>query len=281
MKNPKIGLALGGGAAKGLAHIGVLKAFEEGGIPIHAIAGSSIGAVVGGCYAAGVGVSGLTEFALKFGRRSKALWMDPSFFFKGGGILKGDKIEDALRELTGHKKFSDLKIPFFAVATDLITGKEVVLKNGDLHAAIHASFSIPGIFSPVRIGDHLLVDGGVVAPIPTRILKENGCDIIVGVNVATGARVESSIATAGTPGILDVLIQVLSVTQSKMAFHCMELADIHIIPDTADQSWTDFSKHKELIELGYKAAKHHMPVIKAMIASTKFTSFFKRLFKSY
>ncbi len=278
MKNVKIGLALGSGAAKGLAHIGVLKAFEEEGVPIYAIAGSSVGAVIGGAYASGVSVEKLETFAIRFGSKSRAGWMDPAFFFRGGGILKGDKIEGALRELTGPVSFSDLKIPFFPVTCDLITGKEVVLKEGDLQAAIRASFSIPGIFTPVRIGEHLLVDGGVVAPIPTRILREQKCDIIIGVNVSIAPSAESSISSDGVPGILDVLLQVMSITQDKIADHCMAMANVHIVPDIANFSWTDFSNSEKLIALGYEAAKRHMPIIKGMIASGKFTSFIKGLF---
>ena len=280
MAKCKIGLALGSGAAKGLAHIGVLKAFEAEGVPIGDVSGSSIGAVVGGAYAAGVSVDKIIDFAIRFGNRNRAMWMDPAFMFKGGGLIKGGKIENALRELIGPLDFKDLKMPFFAVATDLVSGKEVVLKEGDLNKAIHASFSVPGIFAPVRIGEHLLVDGGVVAPIPTRVLAEMKCDLVIGVNVAIAPKAESSIFSEGNHGIIDVLLQVMSVAQGKIAYHCMETAEVHIIPDVGEYSWTDFSKAEELIELGYQSTKRHMPIIKGIVASNKAISFIKRLFCS-
>lgn len=278
MKGPKIGLALGSGAAKGIAHIGVLKCFEEEGVPIHAVSGSSAGAIAGGAYAAGVSIEKMTEFCKELASRHIVAWADPAFLFRGGGLIKGDKLEKALGELLGVTDFKDLKIPFYAIATDLITGNEVVLKSGDLLAAIHASYSVPGIFSPPRYNGRILVDGGVVAPVPTRVLKEAGCDIIIGVHVATSARTESSLDNDGSPGIFDVLLQVLSVGQQKIALSCMELAAVNIIPDTADCGWTDFSKTDEMVEKGYLAAKHYAPIIKGMAASSRGLSFFRRIF---
>lgn len=277
MREIKIGLALGSGAARGLAHIGVIRALEENGISIDVISGTSIGAVVGGLYAAGLTVKEISEFALEFGKKRVAYWIDPSFF-RGGGLIKGDKIEQALKELTGPIDFKGLKIPFYAVASDLVTFDAVVLAEGQLSRAVRASFAIPGIFSPVRYDGHWLIDGALVAPVPTRVLRENGCDLIIAVNVSTAPEKEESISPQDIPGILDVLMQTIYMAQQKIAEPCMRLADINIVPAVGEYGWTDFSRAADLIEAGYEAAIKVMPGIKRTISRRRRFLFLKRLF---
>lgn len=278
MKRPKIGLALGSGAARGLAHLGVLKALEEDNVPIDVISGTSMGAVVGGLYASGLTVGRMADFAREFGGKTIAYWMDPTFFRKGG-LLKGDRIEQALGELVGPLSFKDLKVPFYAVASDLSTGNEVIFSEGELVRAIRASFAVPGIFAPVKYRDSWLVDGALTDPIPTKILRDVKCGFIIAVNVCTLPGKED-IVSEDNPSIADVMMQVLSITQQKLSEPCMKLADINIIPDVGNYNWTSFAKTDELIDVGYRAAKMAMPAIKRRLSWSRFLPFASHIFRN-
>jgi len=179
----KIGLALGSGSARGLAHVGIIMALEAYNIPIDIISGTSIGSVIGGLYASGATVRQLEEVALSI-KKSKTLFMiDP--VFPHSGLISGDRIEKMLNQFTiEDKTFDDLKIPFAAVATDIESGAEVILNQGKVIDAVRASISIPGIFTPVKYQDYYLVDGGVVDPIPVDVVKMMGADIIIAVSLA-------------------------------------------------------------------------------------------------
>lgn len=181
LEEVKIGLALASGGARGSAHAGVLKVLEREGIPICAIAGSSIGAMVGGAYAAGVSVE-----------RIEREWLDTdlpkvmrSFLptFPRAGLSSGSELRKYLRALLGDARIEELSIPFAAVACDIDTGEAVVLRRGLLADAMRASASIPGIFHPVRWEGHLLVDGGLVEPLPVRVCRELGADLVIGVDI--------------------------------------------------------------------------------------------------
>ena len=182
-KGLKFGLALGGGSARGLAHVGVIKVLEVYHIPIDIIAGTSIGSVIGGLYASGATVRQLEEVALSI-KKSKTLFMiDP--VFPHSGLISGDRIEKMLNQFgIKDKTFDNLKIPFAAVATDVESGAEVILNQGKVIDAIRASISIPGIFTPVKYQDYYLVDGGVVDPVPVDVVKMMGADIIIAVSLA-------------------------------------------------------------------------------------------------
>jgi len=182
-KGLKIGLALGGGSARGLAHVGVILALEAYNIPIDIIAGTSIGSVIGGLYASGATIEQLEEVALSI-KKSKTLFMlDP--VFPHSGLISGDRIEKMLNKFAiKDKTFDDLKIPFAAVATDVESGAEVILNQGKVIDAVRASISIPGIFTPVKYQDYYLVDGGVVNPVPVDVVQMMGADIIIAVSLA-------------------------------------------------------------------------------------------------
>jgi len=179
----KIGLALGSGSARGLAHVGVIMALEAYNIPIDIISGTSIGSVIGSLYASGATVRQLEEVALSI-KKSKTLFMiDP--VFPHSGLISGDRIEKMLNQFAiKDKTFDDLKIPFAAVATDVESGAEVILNQGKVIDAVRASISIPGIFTPVKYQDYYLVDGGVVDPVPVDVVKMMGADIIIAVSLA-------------------------------------------------------------------------------------------------
>ncbi|MDP8246702.1 MAG: patatin-like phospholipase family protein [Candidatus Tritonobacter lacicola] len=181
MSGEKIGLALGGGSARGLAHIGVLDVLLEKGVSVSCVAGTSMGALIGGAFASGVSPSELEDIACNVDLRLMAKLFTPTF--SASGFIDGSRIEDLLRTLIGDKTFSDLKIPFAAVSCNLRTGEEVIITSGSLIEAIRASISIPILFSPVRYKGCFLVDGGLVNPVPVNVVRGIGADNVIAVNV--------------------------------------------------------------------------------------------------
>ena len=182
-KGLKIGLALGGGSARGLAHVGVILALEAYNIPINIIAGTSIGSVIGGLYASGATIEQLEEVALSIKKSKTLFMMDP--VFPHSGLISGDRIEKMLNQFAlKDKTFDDLSISFAAVATDVESGAKVILNQGKVIDAVRASIAIPGIFTPVKYQDYYLVDGGVVDPVPVDVVQMMGADIIIAVSLA-------------------------------------------------------------------------------------------------
>ena len=177
----RIALALGSGAARGLAHIGVLKVFHENSIPVHIVAGSSMGAFIGALYAAGLSVEQIEEIACNVDLKLTAKMMMPSL--KRSGLVAGERIKNLINTIVGNLNIDDCKIPFAAVATDLMSGEEIVIRHGSLTEAVRASISIPAIFTPVRYKNGFLVDGGLVNPVPVSVAKNMGADIVIAVNV--------------------------------------------------------------------------------------------------
>lgn len=183
MKKSKVGLALGSGSARGLAHLGVLKVLEKEKIPIDMIAGTSIGSLIGGAYASGMSLEEGERIAISMDWKQLGGLVDP--VIPRSGFIEGNKVKAFIKILIKDKKIEELKIPFAAVATDIKTGEKVVIRHGSLVEAIRASASIPGIFTPVKRGNRFLVDGGLADPVPISVLKKMGADIIIAVNVIT------------------------------------------------------------------------------------------------
>lgn len=179
-KQLKIGLALGGGAARGWSHIGVIRALKKAGIPIHCIAGTSIGALIGGVYASGK-LDALEELALNMNWKQVMSYLDIAYL--KNGLLDGKKVKKLLSSNFTKKRIQDTSIPFIAVTTDLDKGKEVQLKSGNLVEAIRASISIPGILTPVKYKNHYLVDGGLINPVPVNVVRQMGADIVIAVDL--------------------------------------------------------------------------------------------------
>jgi NTE family protein len=176
-----VSLVLGCGAARGLAHIGVIRVLHEQGYNIASISGTSMGALVGGLYAAG-GLGEFTDIALSFKKVDFFKYLDLSLFAKSG-MLKGDIIIDTLKKIVGDVTIEDLSIPYTAVATDINSGREIWLREGRLYDAIRASIAIPGVFTPHRIGNRLLVDGGIINPVPVMPISDPDADITIAVDV--------------------------------------------------------------------------------------------------
>ena len=176
---PRLGLALGSGAARGLAHIGVLKVLEEAQIPIDIITGTSMGAFIGAMYAAGVPIDHMEKAALEIDWRSMARLLDP--VLPTSGLTDSKKLVSFMAELLPARDFGDLNRPLAVTATDINTGEAVIIKQGDLLEALRAGLAFPGIFSPVRFGQRFLVDGGLCKPIPTDVARHLGADRVIGV----------------------------------------------------------------------------------------------------
>ncbi|OQX80357.1 MAG: hypothetical protein B6D56_05320 [Candidatus Omnitrophica bacterium 4484_70.1] len=182
-KKLKVGLALGSGAARGLAHIGVLKALREEGIPIDYISGSSMGALVGAYFASKGEVTTLEEMILGIDWKKLARLIDPNLIFMLKGLIHGQKIKELLEVIIGDVEFKDLKIPLTVVATDTNTGEEVIIKEGSVIEAVRASISMPAIFMPVKYGRRFLIDGGVVNPVPAGVVRNMGATFVIACNV--------------------------------------------------------------------------------------------------
>jgi NTE family protein len=176
---PRLGLALGGGAARGLAHIGVLKVLETEAIPVHGIAGTSIGAFIGALYAAGVPVQRMEKVARELDWRKMARLLNPAI--PTSGLVDGRKLEDFMVELLPVHTFEALRLPLAVTATDIETGEALVIRKGDLVEALRAALAFPGIFAPVRFGGRFLVDGGLCNPVPVDVVRHLGADCAIGI----------------------------------------------------------------------------------------------------
>jgi len=184
MSETRVALVLGGGGARGLAHIGVLKVLEKNNVPIHHIVGTSMGAFVGGFYAAGTNIKLMEQLALSVDRKFVAQMLSPSLSMSG--LVDGERVRSYLDEFLGNANIEDLGIPFSSVATDLTTGDELIFSSGSLVDAIMASIAIPALFKPVRYQGRYLVDGGLVNPLPVSIAHKLGANVVIAVNVTPG-----------------------------------------------------------------------------------------------
>jgi NTE family protein len=263
-KEPKIGLALGGGGARGIAHIGVLKVLEKEGIKIDFITGTSMGSLIGACYALGLSLEDLEKEALSFNKR-KAL----SHLFDFGNpkisLLGGSKIHKYINHYLKDADFEDTKIPFQAIATDLSTGNEVILKNGDMSKAVIASISVPGIFPPVKIDDRYLIDGGIVNCTPVGLVEKMGADIIIGVDFMLKGEIEIK----KQPSIFETLMQSYEIIRSNGTLANIEKVDkdLVLIQPHLRASFDSFKFYdiNKFIESGEKATIKIMPELKEKV----------------
>jgi NTE family protein len=268
----KIGLALSGGAARGLAHVGAIEVLQKEGIPIDMIAGTSAGAVVGAVYAWNLDVSLLKQHALDANWKTMAPLIDPSL--PKTGFLKGRKIKNLLATyIGGNIKFSDLKIPFACVATDIDTGEEIIINSGPVPEALRASISIPGIFTVVKREGRFLVDGGLTTPVPVHVVRNMGADFIIAVNVnpdvadRMGRGSQQRAAARKEPNIFQIMMQSIYITTYSLARTSLEDADVIIEPDLTHIGAGDFSKTGELITRGRQATREAIPEIKQKLAN--------------
>jgi len=251
-------LALGSGGARGLAHIGVIKVLEENNIPIDFIAGSSIGAMVGGFYASGLTTREMEEITLSTDwHRVFSVLSDPSL---RNGLLGGEKVKAFIESYIDGKKFEDCKIPFVAVATDLKTGEIKVLDKGKMAPSIRASMSIPIIFKPVEIDGKTLADGGLSAPVPVEIVRNMGADIVIAVNLDKHYFDEK-----WNPGWFDIANDSLNILRHHLALLNTATADVAIEIDAGKSYWYQFVNGQNKILAGEKAMKQMLLKLKELI----------------
>jgi NTE family protein len=254
MNQPKIGLALGSGGARGFAHLGVIKVLQDEGIPINLIAGSSMGALVGSFYGAGLEMDRLYKLSTAFKRKYFLDFTVPKM-----GFIAGKKVKEFIKVFTHGKKIEELSIPLGIVATDLLTGEKVVFKTGPVASAVRASISIPGIFIPEKYNGRILVDGGVSDRVPVSVAKEMGADIVIGVDVSMFKR------NAEINSIYDVIMQSIDIMQHEIVANRQVSADIMIRPPVEIYSSRAFTNIEEIIALGEEETKKHLPQIKHVI----------------
>jgi NTE family protein len=254
MVRPKIGLALGSGGARGMAHIGVIKVLEEERIPIDYVVGSSMGSLIGAFYAIGMKPEMMVKLAVNLKRK---YWID--FTVPKMGFVAGEKVKEMVRILTHGKNIEELPIPLSIVATDIIKGERVVFTEGPISQAVRASISIPGIFVPEMFEGKLLVDGGVIDRVPITVARDMGADLVIGVDVG----VKTYNVKVGS--IFDVIAQTIEVMEKEIFKHRIVEADVMIGPMVDEYSATAFTQIEELIEAGEKAAKMAIAEIKDKI----------------
>lgn len=285
LRRKRIGLALGDGGARGLCHIGVLKVFEQEGIPIDVIAGASIGAMVGGAFACGISSDELerkvqeyvnsAEFkssAIKsmsdaYGGEQGNLTQKIQSFLKNQfyiiqmlfkpGILSTDDFRSMIEYFIPDVLIQNTHIPFRAVATDLITGDHVIFSEGSLRQAVTASCAVPGAIEPVIDGKKLLSDGGIISMTPVNIAKREGADIVIAVAVDRDMRTDDELKT-----VKDIYYRAAEITSLKLEKHDLLEVDIVIRPAVKNLHWTEFSQAIDLIMEGEKAAKEMLSSIR-------------------
>jgi NTE family protein len=260
----KIGLALSGGAARGMAHVGVLRALVEHGIRIDCIAGTSAGSIVGGAFAAGMSVDEIADLGRKLRWRHVG-----RITISRLGVQTNARLENFMRERLPITKFEDLPVPFAAVATDLKTGEPVVMKDeGDVPFAIRASCTIPGWYVPVtdRQGRQL-VDGGLVAVMPAAVTRALGADLVISVDVNSAGATFLPTFLSSSGSVFGVLLQSMMLVQRAVCRQHCELSDLVITPKIGHIRWDQVRRADELMAAGYEAGLESIPKIRALIES--------------
>ena len=254
---PSIGLALGGGFARGLAHVGVIKVLEENGIPIDFIAGTSVGSVIGAAYCSGVGPKELEEIAHLVRFKDFARWTLSRL-----GFASNDRMAQFLEKSLKVKTFEDLRIPLAVTATDFATGDAVVFRSGRLVDAVRASCAYPGMFLPVEIDGRLYVDGMLAHAVPCVPLKESGADRVIAVYLSA-----NWVNLSGPRHFFDVIGQCFSIAQQRMCELWQPAADLILQPDIREFSYDAFDQATKLIAAGENAAREALPVLKNWIGA--------------
>jgi NTE family protein len=284
----KIGLALSSGVARGWAHIGALRALRRLGISIDIIAGCSAGALIGGCYLAGK-LDEIESFAVSLTKAKIASFLD--LHLGHGGLIKGERVVRQLRQLIGPLRIENLRVPFVAVATDLVTGHEVWLQKGDLTDAMRASFSMPGLWPPVELDGRWLADGALVNPVPIAACRALGADMVIAVNLNTdiigksskpGARIPAAVdfeplpisslisdsltrtifrRSHDRPSIFGVMTTSLSIMQDRLTRSRLagDPPDVHIAPRVGHIGLLEFDRAEELVREGEDAVERRRP----------------------
>jgi len=256
---PGIGLALGGGFARGFAHLGVLKVLDQHHLPVSHIAGTSVGSIFAAAYASGAPLARILAVSRTIRFRDIARWSVSRL-----GLASNHRLADLLERVFDAKQFEDMRIPLAVVATDLVSGEPVIFRQGQLADAIRASCAYPGLFEPIQIGTRVLADGGLVAQVPTSAVRQLGASMVVGVSVGApdGART--------TPkNIFQVVACAVHAAQKHQLDTWERHADLVIRPDVQSLAWDQFDRASEAIEAGEAAALQALPMIRKLLASVQ------------
>lgn len=265
LEKERVGLALGGGGSRGLAHIGILKVLEQERVPVDQIAGASVGALIGALYAAGVTTTQLETMARDIGWDALTNASRVAFvrLVLSQKLLSSERMESYLRKHIGEKRFEDLRVPFACTATDLQTGERLVFREGPVAPAARASATIPGLFEPVVFRHRFLVDGGLVGNVPTDLARALGADRVVAVDVS------SDYSTFEPNNVLSTMSQAIFIQSERLSQAYLKEADLIIRPEMKNISPIDLSRSQDSIDAGVLAAHRAMPGLKAMLVSRK------------
>jgi NTE family protein len=253
---PRIGLALGGGAARGFAHIGVIQVLEENGIKPDLVVGTSAGSLVAALYASGKSGAALAQLADGMDESTITDWA-----FPGRGLIRGEALAKFVRDNTGGKPIERLPLPLGIVATDLDSGQAILFQVGDVGTAVRASSAVPAVFQPVKIGSREYVDGGLVSPVPVRFARQMGAELIIAVDISQAPE------GAATGDAMRMLLQTFSIMGRSINNFELREADVVLRPKLAGVSGADFAARKRNIQAGRDIATAMLPEIRAHIAA--------------
>jgi len=303
-KGKKIGLALGGGGARGLAHIGVLKVLARENIPIHILAGTSIGALVGAAFAAGLNPEEMEKTVeaylhspkfqssaikaienanargeLTLGRRVQSFLRNRYFLVQAmlkPGLFPSEELREIIEYFVPDILIEETVLPFRAVATDLVHGTQLVLSSGSLRQAVMASCAVPGAIAPVKDEDKLLSDGGIICLIPCSVVRKEGAEVVIAVSVDRDICTEKEFSTA-----LTIYQRVNDIMCARLKGHELAEADVVIAPQVGELHWSEFSQALSLVEEGERAAVEKLDLIRSAVPRSKRWFTLKDLFKSH
>lgn len=253
----KLGIALGGGFARGLAHVGVLKVLEEEGIAIDCLAGTSVGSVIAAAFCSGVSAKELEEIAKMVRFRDFARWSLSRY-----GICNNDRMSDFLPRILKAKTFEELRIPLAVAATDFLTGEPVVFHSGPICDPVRASCSYPGMFAPVAVSGRLLVDGMLGHAVPTTPLRQMGADYVIGIALSA-----HWVRMSGPRHLFDIIGQCFSIAQARMSVHWKKDADMVLEPDVDGFAYDAFDRSAELIASGERTMRAALPALKQALSA--------------
>jgi len=255
---PKIGLALGGGAARGFAHVGVIQVLEEAGINPALVTGTSAGSLVAALYASGKNGAQLQKVAETMEESTIADWTLPFF---GRGVLRGEALAKYVNAQVGQKPIESMPLPLGIVATDLNSGNDMLFQRGDTGTAVRASSAVPAVFTPVKINGHEYVDGGLSSPVPVRAARKMGAELVIAVDISSPPEASSA------SGTIEVLLQTFSIMGKSINGFELKDADVVVRPVLTGVSSSDFSSRKRSIEAGRQAMLQALPQLRLAIAA--------------
>ena len=253
----KVGLCLGSGGARGLAHVGVLQVLEENGIVPDLISGCSAGAIFGAIYAAGTNLRMLERY---LGTVDAKTIIDLGIPIQGG-FLSGDKIEEVVMTLTHNLSFGETRIPFVCIAADLISGEMKVFEEGKLHRAVRASMAVPGVFTPACIDDHYYVDGGVIEELPVDVLRQRGADVVI----TSDLGIKRNFFDPEHPSPVNILRRSTDIMQAHMTVRQADKGDVVIRPDASFMGLLKINGYEESVAAGRQKATEALPRIRELL----------------